>query len=440
MSISFQKQITDIKKKGIAELINKINTLFKILSRIDFWKKKIIYFPLAIIILILYSFISLLIFPFYKLRLGILHRRLGHFVLNTELYLLENKKNNKKNLDFWFWPEYIPNKQVKKMISRALRTSRFESKLIYYVLLELKKILYFFSIKNLIIGGNAQEDRDINNFLDNTDPQLNLTADEINLGFKNLKSMGLDQNKPIVCIIVRDSAYLNKIYPNNKQFWKKQDFRDSNINSYLPTAEYLHNRGYQIVRMGSIVKEKIDKNKNFIFDYANSSWRNDFMDVFLGYICKFTISNSTGWDAIPVIFRKPIVFVNHVPIINLHTYSKKYIHIFKHHFDNNSKKYLSLKDIIDRNLHDVYDGEYYSNLNIKLKENTEEEILQAAKEMIDLIACDFNLPTNNLEKKLWSQFPSKYIHKYNGNLMHGKIKSRFSNYFITKNEYLLSND
>ena len=40
-----------------------------------------------------------------------------------------------------------------------------------------------------------------------------------------------------------------------------------------------------------------------------------------------------------------------------------------------------LKDIIDRNLHDVYDGEYYSNLNIKLKENTEEEILQAAKEI-----------------------------------------------------------
>tara|TARA_Y100001970_G_scaffold294294_1_gene449933 strand:+ start:544 stop:1854 length:1311 start_codon:yes stop_codon:yes gene_type:complete len=436
MAISITKQIIDIKKKGIKEFIKKINIFFRKITKIEFWINKLVYAPLSLLILIGLIFIS----PFKKIRLGILHRRLGHFALNTEIYLLEKDIKKEKYLDIWFWPEFIPNKQIKKMISRVLITNKFESKFIYFVLLELKKILYLFSIKKFIIGSNSQEDRDINNLLDETSSKLSLTTEEINFGYNLLKKMGLDKNKPIVCLIVRDSAYLNYVDPKRKNLWKTQNYRDSNINDYLPAAKYLYDNGYQIIRMGSVVKEKINKDDKFIFDYANSNWRDDFMDVFLGYICKFTIANSTGWDAIPVIFRKPIIFVNHVPILGLHTYSKKYIHIFKHHYDSISKKNLNIKDIVSKNLHNVYEGNSFEQLHIQLKDNTQNEILFSVKEMIDLIDSDFKLPKHYLEKKLWEQYPKKYINTYNNNPMHGKIKSRFSSYFIETNKYLLSDD
>ena len=136
------------------------------------------------------------------------------------------------------------------------------------------------------------------------------------------------------------------IDPKRKKLWKTQIFRDSNINNYLLVSKYLYDKGYQVIRMGSIVKNKIDSKNNFIFDYANSEFRTDFMDVFLGYICNFCITNSTGWDSIPVVFKKLMVFVNHVPLLNLHTYSKKYIHIFKHHYDLNTGKFLNIKNIV----------------------------------------------------------------------------------------------
>ena len=88
MAISINKQIRDIKNKGIKEIFKKFIFFILLLKTLEFWKNKIIYMPLALIVFI----ILLIIKPIKNIRLGVLHRRLGHFFLNTELYLLEKKK------------------------------------------------------------------------------------------------------------------------------------------------------------------------------------------------------------------------------------------------------------------------------------------------------------------------------------------------------------
>ncbi len=433
MTLSIKKQINDIKEKGSQEFFKKFSLLFKKISNIKFIKNRLIYtLPAFILLIILY-----IIKFFINIRLGLIHRRLGHFALNTELYLLEKKYlENKQYIDIWFAPETIPNKQIYKMIKRKI----FVLSLGYNFVKEVKNILELFSInKNLIIGSNTQQDRDINNLLDRSKTQISLTNTELEAGRKALIEMGINERLPIVCLLIRDNAYLNHVYPGDYD-WTSQDFRDSSVENYYKVASYLANNGYQVIRMGKIVKDRFDLDHPLIFDYANSIFRSDFMDVYIGYKCLFTISNSTGWDAIPVIFRKPILFVNHAPIINIHTYSKKYIHIFKHHYDVKKKKYLKIEDLVKAGMHDLYETFYFKNNNIKLIENTPDEILNATKEMLDLISNNFIKDNEKIQNLIWKQFPTNYINKYNNNKMHGKIKSRFSSSFISKNKYLLRDD
>ena len=42
--------------------------------------------------------------------------------------------------------------------------------------------------------------------------------------------------------------------------------------------------------------------------------RSDFMDIYFGAKCHFFIGVGTGIDAIPDIFRRPILYVNVVPL------------------------------------------------------------------------------------------------------------------------------
>ena len=376
----------------------------KILTKFSFWKNRFFYtIPSIFIIIIIF-----LLKPIINIRIGLIHRRIGHF-LNLEYFLLEEKFFNKKyNFDIWFWPKYIPNKQVKTMIQRKLRTSNIG----HNIATEIKKILYLFSLnKNIIIGDNTQGDRDVNNFLDRTESQFTLNEMEYKRGIKLLNQIGISENKPIVCIIIRDSAFLDIIHPEDD--FSTQNHRDSSIENYYETARFLADKGYQVVRMGSIVKERFNISHPLIFDYANSKYRSDFMDVF-AYICNFTISNPTGWDALPVIFRKPILFVNDLPLIAMKkTYSKKYINIFKHHFDTQNKKYLNMKEIVELDLHNVYEHHPFKAKNVVLIENSSDEILEATKEMIDLIKNDFKDKISLNQRRVCELYPKNYINFYN---------------------------
>ena len=48
----------------------------------------------------------------------------------------------------------------------------------------------------------------------------------------NNKSLANKINMPMVCVFARDSEYLNNVYPERD--WSYHDFRDANIQNYLP--------------------------------------------------------------------------------------------------------------------------------------------------------------------------------------------------------------
>ena len=111
--------------------------------------------------------------------------------------------------------------------------------------------------------------------------------------------------------------------------WSYHNFRDFNINDFEDTIIKMIHRGYFVIRMGSISKDKINfKDKNF-FDYSNSDFRSDFLDIFLLSKCKFLISSDSGISAISEIFRVPIVYVNKSLHWENHRWSLEAIVIYK---------------------------------------------------------------------------------------------------------------
>ena len=61
---------------------------------------------------------------------------------------------------------------------------------------------------------------------------------------------------------------------------------------------------------------------------------NRFLDIFLDLNAYFWISTGSGIDNLSKIFKKPILYVNQVPIGHITTFQKTAVIIFKHFFNS----------------------------------------------------------------------------------------------------------
>jgi len=425
MLLLLKNQLIQISQGGI--------TLFlkKIYNALGF----VLYFPLCILffpILILIRLIS----PFFIIRFGeLVSSRIGHLAANTELYLCEKDSNinvpNKPYIDI-FYLRYKPycNKFLIDKWDEILHI--YPKWLIHPIYIINRFIPYG---EKHTIGSNSQHDRDIHNLLDNTKQHLFLSKDENQIGLDILKEMGIPVNSRIVCLLVRDSAYLSSKIPSCN--WNYHNYRDNNVENYLLAAEYLVEQGFFVFRMGRVVNKPFFSNKTGIIDYANSKYASDFMDIYLGSICTFCISTGAGWDAVPAwIFRKPTIFTNLVPFGYLPTFSNKFLLTTKRHYSKILKRELTVSEIFNFGLHNCMSKSSYQDNEIDLVENTPEELKNVVIEMIENIKLNFN--QNNFEKinstRFWILY-SELNSKFNSELiLHGKFKSRFSISYLKNNK------
>lgn len=210
-------------------------------------------------------------------------------------------------------------------------------------------------------------------------PFLFFTPDEEKKGRKGLKDLGIPDGSPFVCIHNRDSAYLDKVYPQRD--WSYHDYRDSDIKNYIEAAGELSKRGYYVVRVGSVVKEKMVSSDPKIIDYASSGKRSDLMDVYLGAKCSFMICSETGISIVPLVFRKPVLFVNYVVLKYLYSYYNIGLVIPKKYFSVKDNMLLTFKQILSSDMNKAFTAESFKKNGVKLMENSAKEIFDAAVEM-----------------------------------------------------------
>ena len=401
---------------------------FKIINLRSILIKITIYF-FAILIVILIRLVR----PMVLIRYGNLFSyRIGHFAGNTELYLCEKDARintpQKFTLDLFYIENPISNQQLLKMWKRLLII--IPSGLLFRVKI-INELLPGWKIHE--VGHNANMDRDIFNLLDKYPSHLKFIAEEEIKGQEQLKNIGLPYNAKFVCLFVRDNAYLNSYQPEHD--WSGHDYRDVNVQNYILAIQELINRGYFVIRMGAKVKEPVNfKNPKFI-DYAYNGMRTDFLDIYLGSKCQFCISSSSGWDAVPgILFRKPVLITNLVPVGYLPTFSSKYTLMIKGHHSIDENRYLTFSEIFEYGLGYTLDGAIYTKKKIQLIENSPEDILEAVKETEERLSGNWNesIDDEKLQNIFWNNFPKNSLSIYNGAPLHGEILSKFSTTFLRK--------
>ncbi len=359
--------------------------------------------------------------PIVTIRFGTLFvSRLGHLAGNTECYLCEKDSGvnrPKRVIDIWCPSGKPANEQLLKMFKRVIRVSDFGGLVAF-----IGQRWEWFRKHHTF--NDSQWGRDIHNLMEKSPPHLKFTKSEIKRGQRGLAALGMPQDAKWVCVINRDSFFLRATEPWAD--YSYHDFRNSSIQNYREACVALMDRGYWVLRMGSVVEEKMKLQAPHFIDYACHPLKNDFMDVYLGAKCAFTISNGCGFDGIPMIFRRPICFVNESPFEYLSTWMPNSLAIWKHHYKDGKR--ITPAEIVASGAGLFHTSEQYKNAGITLVENTAAEILEAALEMDGDGAL-----REDLQRKFWRNYPSSNS-PHNGNFLHGAVRLRIGSKFLESYE------
>ena len=230
------------------------------------------------------------------------------------------------------------------------------------------------------------------------------TPEEKTYGQKALEKLGVPANQPFVCFHARDSAYLDLVYPDRS--WNYHDFRDSDINHYVDSAEELAKCGYYMIRMGAIVKDNVTFSSEAIIDYAKSGKRTDFLDIYLGANCKFFICSQTGISIVPEVFRCPLVYVNFSALEQLPVFVQNGLIIPKKLYSRKHNCFLTFREILNSGIGIFYDTKQFEHLEIDLMENTPKEITSVAMEMHHRLNGTWTVTDEDedLQQRFWALF------------------------------------
>ena len=370
--------------------------------------------------------------PVFLVRIGVMRSdRIGHFALETELWLLEQEAGiatrPKRSIDIWFAPEPIANRVLYKMWRQVLTI--WPNWLMVSV----------FRVNNLIPGATAHQIKnttatclDVHNLLDVYPPRLKFTATQLDQGRKGLAELGLKPTDRFVCFIVRDSAYTKKAFPEKDMSY--HDFRNCDVNDYVAGAEALADRGLFVLRMGSVVSKPLVSNNPRVIDYANSKVRSEFMDLFLGAHCEFNVSDGLGFYAIPAMFRRPNAYVNYSPFFMYYSSRACDLGIAKTMIDTATGKRLNLSEMGERGVARFGATSQFTDAGVSVESNSPSEIRDLMLEMLDRIEGKWISDSldDELQRKFWEKY--SVIIGPDRKIFHGEIWSKYGAQFLRDNQ------
>ena len=345
--------------------------------------------------------------------------RTGHMAGNLECYLCERAAGISRGWDFWYHRATPASAQLDRMLRRVMRIDRTPFTRICALVNKLFKGHQAHEIEPV------QVDRDIYNLFEKYPPHLSFTPEEHNRGAQGLRKLGIPLGAKWVYLIVRDSAK----HPHLPY----HSFRNTDIATYEPAAIALAERGYYVVRVGAKVAKKMGVIHPRIIDFASIAPYDDFMAIYLGAHCAFCLSSGTGPDAIPVIFRRPVCYVNYVPIEYLQTYHRRSLAIWKHH--EKDGKRMTPAEIYASGAGHFLTANEFADAGITLVDNTPEEITAVALEMADYLPSTYETffygSEDNYESQssFWDKFP-RGVDAARNRPLHGKINMRIGAEFL----------
>jgi putative glycosyltransferase (TIGR04372 family) len=403
-SSPLRRQLNQIRKGGMRVLVRKTKLLLLLAAA----------FPVVLLMRLLR--------PLVLIRIGRLKsQRIGHFAANTDIYVSERKlaTGNKRTFEIFFIPKPASNRQLELMWQRTLRVWSFAT--------------YLYRVNALVPGSERHvselsPDRDLKGVVAQTGPLLSFTPEEERHGQMALSEMGVPDGAPFACFHVRDSAYLDATYPHHR--WDYHSFRDMTLDSFLPVLEALAERGYYMIRLGSVVKQALETTNPRIIDYA-TQFRTDFLDVYLSAKSRFYLGSDSGIFALTQLFRRPIAMVSVPSTERVHSWGPNDLTIPKKLWLRSQGRTLTFRETIESGAGRFARSDLFEDLGLDVIENSPEEIAALAIEMDERLNGTWQAADEDeeLQRRFWSI--------YEGSELHGNVLARIGAEFLRQNKDLL---
>ena len=414
---SFWKRRLDLIKSG------GVRGLIEFFDYVWFWRRKLFGITLAIPAVIALRLMR----PFKLVRFGNLNSgSLGHWSMDAELYLCEKELGLHPPgvLDLFFFGREPCNAQFKLMNERAFAVSSW-----YKYLWMCNQVLPGGSQNTIKMWTNLNSSYDNQGLLESTDGHFDFTKEEDRTGEAYLRKIGLKPDDKFVCLIVRDHKYLNDLREDINDY---HDFRNSDIADFKDAVLELNKRDYWVFRMGKNVATEFDPGDSKTIDYANTPERSDFLDIWLMAHCHFCVSTATGLDSIAEIFRRPVCYVNALPLGMMRTVSHpESTWQPKTLVDGRSHEKIGVMGQIKNGSISFLDAAAYESAAINIQDNTPDEISSSVLEMC--MKLEERWVDEEQDDKLHEKFNTLFRNWADYHHWHGPTASKMPTHFLRRN-------
>lgn len=225
-------------------------------------------------------------------------------------------------------------------------------------------------------------------------PLLTLLDKDYQRGWQHLKSFGMKPGDWFVCLHARERGWKD----NNSS---AEDFRNTDIDTYLPGIKAVVDAGGWVIRMGDPTMKPLPSMPRVI-DYAHSGIKSDWMDVFLCAQCRFFVGTSSGLFIFATSFGTPVVATNFLPTCCAYYLTSK--DLFIPRICKREGGPLSFAELFSPSVGTAAVKCIYDFKNIEVVENSAEEIRDLIEEA--LAKFDGRWQSGPEDEELQRQFQS----------------------------------
>ncbi len=196
--------------------------------------------------------------------------------------------------------------------------------------------------------------------------------------------------RPIVTMHARESGYLSSL--GYQETPKEQD-RNVDIETYIPAMEFLVDHGYVVVRIGDPTMQPLVKAG--VVDVATFDRDTRWLQLWAVLNSQFFVGCNSGPSFIPLLTNTPTLLTNITNPLKQYAARPRDRIILKGLSDPRAGGVLPLKAM----LRALYVDKLHRQKDVAWVNNTENDILEAVKEMCDVLAGATTPATNQVQFK-----------------------------------------
>jgi len=211
----------------------------------------------------------------------------------------------------------------------------------------------------------------IQSAIDSEKPILELDSEYVQTSISELKNYGLNESDWFVTLHVRETG-------------NHEELNTQSINSYLKSIEYITNLGGKVIRVGDSSMPRLP-HINGLIDLSQNSSISSHLHLYVLAASKFFIGTNSGPKAVPSLFNVPSIITNAV-MLGLETLrcSERTLYLPKKCFLDG--RLLSFVDVLNSPVgYGSFRPKDIRDQMIFFEPNSENQILNSVKEMVDIV-------------------------------------------------------